>query len=275
MIYDLIFFCLFIHREFPKLAKVHGKLQEAFNRISQLNGKRVFATYFRVGFYGSKLGDLDQNEYIYKEPPFTKLPEIFNRLQMFYEGRFGSEIVVIIKDSNVVDLTSLDADKIYLQITFVEPYFEAFELRQRETHFERSFNINRFIFSTPFTKAGKAHGELHEQYKRKTILTTASHFPSVKTRIQVINRQQIVLEPIEVAIEDIQKKTNELALATNQEPSDPKILQMVLQGCIGTTVNQGPMEMALVFLSGIADGQIEITKEQNKLRLCFKDFSKK
>lgn len=50
---------------------------------------------------------------------------------------------------------------------------------------------------------------------------------------------------------------------------------MVLQGCIGTTVNQGPMEMALVFLSGIADGQTEITKEQNKLRLCFKDFSKK
>lgn len=250
-------------------------MQEAFNRIAQLNGKRVFATYFRVGFYGSKLGDLDQNEYIYKEPPFTKLSEIFNRLQMFYEGRFGSETVVIIKDSNQVDVSTLDGEKIYLQITFVEPYFEAFELRVRETHFERNFNLNRFIFSTPFTKAGKAHGELHEQYKRKTILTTASHFPSVKTRIQVINRQQVVLEPIEVAIEDIQKKTNELAAATNQEPSDPKILQMVLQGCIGTTVNQGPMEMALVFLSGIADGQTEITKEQNKLRLCFKDFSKK
>jgi dedicator of cytokinesis protein 6/7/8 len=268
-------FSFLLHREFQKLAKVHGKLQEAFNRIAQLNGKRVFATYFRVGFYGSKLGDLDQNEYIYKEPPFTKLPEIFNRLQAFYEGRFGSETVVIIKDSNVVDVSTLDPEKIYLQITFVEPYFEAFELRQRETHFERNFNINRFIFSTPFTKAGKAHGELHEQFKRKTILTTASHFPSVKTRIQVINRQQIILEPIEVAIEDIQKKTNELALSTNQEPADPKILQMVLQGCIGTTVNQGPMEMALVFLSGIADGQMEITKEQNKLRLCFKDFSKK
>lgn len=262
-------------REFQKLAKVHGKLQEAFNRIAQLNGKRVFATYFRVGFYGSKLGDLDQNEFIYKEPPFTKLAEIFNRLQMFYEGRFGSENVVIIKDSNHVDVSSLDPEKIYLQITFVEPYFEAFELRQRETHFERNFNINRFIFSTPFTKAGKAHGELHEQYKRKTILTTASHFPSVKTRIQVVGRQQIVLEPIEVAIEDIQKKTAELAAATNQEPADPKILQMVLQGCIGTTVNQGPMEMALVFLSTIADGHTEITKEQNKLRLCFKDFSKK
>lgn len=167
-------------KEFLKLAKVHGKLQEAFNRISQLNGKRVFATYFRIAFYGSKLGDLDQLEFIYKEPPFTKLPEIFSRLQTFYEGRFGSELTVIIKDSNLVDVSTLDPDKVYIQITFVEPYFEAFEMRQRETHFERNFNINRFIFATPFTKSGRAHGELHEQYKRKTILTTASHFPSGK-----------------------------------------------------------------------------------------------
>lgn len=49
---------------------------------------------------------------------------------------------------------------------------------------------------------------------------------------------QIVLTPIEVAIEDIMKKTQELATATTQDPADPKILQMVLQGCIGTTVNQ-------------------------------------
>lgn len=47
-----------------------------------------------------------------------------------------------------------------------------------------------------------------------------------------------MLTPIEVAIEDIMKKTQELAIATNQDPADPKILQMVLQGCIGTTVNQ-------------------------------------
>lgn len=59
----------------------------------------------------------------------------------------------------------------------------------------------RFIYATPFTKNGKAHGELNEQCKRKTILTTANHFPYVKTRIMVISRQQIVLEPIEVAIE--------------------------------------------------------------------------
>lgn len=129
----------------------------------------------------------------------------------------------IIKDSNNFDPNTLDSEKAYIQITYVEPFFETYEMRHRETYFERNFNISkyvqcrmylyprrlffflfllleRFIFATPFTKNGKAHGELHEQCKRKTILTTANHFPYVKTRIQVINRAQFQLEPIEVAI---------------------------------------------------------------------------
>jgi hypothetical protein len=49
----------------------------------------------------------------------------------------------------------------------------------------------RFIYSTPFTMDGRAHGDLHEQYKRKTILTTVNSFPYVKTRILVQDRQQV------------------------------------------------------------------------------------
>lgn len=48
---------------------------------------------------------------------------------------------------------------------------------------------------------------------------------------------------MEVAIEDMQKKTQELAFATNQDPADSKMLQMVLQGCVGTTVNQVPVQI--------------------------------
>ena len=181
----------------------------------------------------------------------------------------------MIKDSNTVDTNKLNPDKAYIQITYVEPYFDVAELRQRLTVFERNYNIKRFMYATPFTPDGRAHGELHEQFKRKTVLTTANHFPYVKTRIQVVERKQMVLTPIEVAIEDIQKKLNELAVATHQEPADPKILQMVLQGCIGTTVNQGPMEVAHVFLSDLSDAQKVPNQFQLKLRLCFKDFSKK
>lgn len=58
------------------------KLHDAYTKIDQLHGKRVFGTYFRVGFYGSKFGDLDGEEFVYKEPTLTKLPEIFNRLEV-------------------------------------------------------------------------------------------------------------------------------------------------------------------------------------------------
>ncbi|KAF7997149.1 hypothetical protein HCN44_005426 [Aphidius gifuensis] len=261
--------------DYKKLANIHGKLHEAYTRVEQLSGKRVFGTYFRVGFYGGKFGDLAGEEFIYKEPTLTKLPEIFSRLENFYAERFGSDNVVIIKDSNLVDPSKLETDKAYVQITYVEPYFENHELRHRPTVFHRNFNVKRFIYATPFTPGGKAHGELREQCKRKTILTVATHFPYLKTRIRVVARKQIVLSPIEVAIEDIQKKTAEVAAATQQEPPDPKMLQMVLQGCIGTTVNQGPAEVAVVFLSGLKEQNIQPSKLQHKLRLCFKDFSKK
>ncbi|XP_026325619.1 dedicator of cytokinesis protein 7 isoform X2 [Hyposmocoma kahamanoa] len=263
------------HRDYKKLANIHSKLNEAFTRIDQLHGKRVFGTYFRVSFYGARFGDLDGEEFVYKEHALTKLPEIFSRLENFYSQRFGPENVVIIKDSNIVDLNTLDPDKAYIQITYVEPYFEAYELRKRVTHYERNFNIKRFMYATPFTADGRAHGDIGEQCKRKTILTTAHHFPYLKTRIQVVQRTQIILTPIEVAIEDIQKKINELAAATSQEPADPKMLQMVLQGCIGTTVNQGPLELAQVFLAPVAEGTQPATRLTNKLRLAFKDFSKK
>lgn len=108
---------------------------------------------------------------------------------------------------------------------------------------------------------------------------------------------------MEVAIEDMQKKTQELAFATHQDPADPKMLQMVLQGSVGTTVNQvtfridrlcccfplchlvcgcepvhvvtqGPLEVAQVFLSEIPEDP-KLFRHHNKLRLCFKDFTKR
>ncbi|KAG7311832.1 hypothetical protein JYU34_002915 [Plutella xylostella] len=70
------------NRDYKKLANIHGKLTDAFTRIEQLHGKRVFGTYFRVGFYGAPLGDLANTEFIYKEHALTKLPEIFSRLEV-------------------------------------------------------------------------------------------------------------------------------------------------------------------------------------------------
>ncbi|MEQ2184599.1 Dedicator of cytokinesis protein 8, partial [Goodea atripinnis] len=204
---------------------------------SGLGHKRMFGTYFRVGFYGAKFGDLDEREFIYKEPGITHLPEISHRLE----------------------------------ITYVEPYFDDYEMKDRLTNFEKNFNLRRFMYTTPFTKSGRPRGELNEQYKRKTILTTMHSFPYIKTRINVIQKEEFDLTPIEVAIEDMQKKTRELAVATHREQPDAKMLQMLLQGSVGATVNQGPLEVAQVFLNEIP-ADPKLFRHHNKLRLCFKEF---
>ncbi|XP_012889405.1 PREDICTED: dedicator of cytokinesis protein 6 [Dipodomys ordii] len=236
--------------------------------------ERVFGTYFRVGFYGTRFGDLDEQEFVYKEPSITKLAEISHRLEEFYTERFGEDVVEIIKDSNPVDKAKLDPQKAYIQITYVEPHFDTYELKDRVTYFDRNYGLRTFLFCTPFTPDGRAHGELPEQHKRKTLLSTEHAFPYIKTRIRVCHREETVLTPVEVAIEDMQKKTRELAFATDQDPPDAKMLQMVLQGSVGPTVNQGPLEVAQVFLAEIPEDP-KLFRHHNKLRLCFKDFCKK
>ncbi|XP_076021315.1 dedicator of cytokinesis protein 8 isoform X2 [Genypterus blacodes] len=270
-VYKIVIPILEAHRDFRKLASTHDKLQRAFDNIMQKGHKRMFGTYFRVGFYGAKFGDLDEREFIYKEPRITHLPEISDRLENFYSQCFGDDTLVMIKDSTPVDRKQLNPSKAYIQITFVEPFFDDYEMKDRLTNFEKNFNLRRFMYTTPFTKSGRPRGELNEQYKRKTILTTMHAFPYVKTRINVIQKEEFDLTPIEVAIEDMQKKTRELAVATHREQPDAKMLQMLLQGSVGATVNQGPLEVAQVFLNEIP-ADPKLFRHHNKLRLCFKEF---
>ncbi|KAM9744074.1 dedicator of cytokinesis protein 8 isoform 1-T1 [Menidia menidia] len=270
-VYKIIIPILEARRDFRKLASTHDKLHRAFDNIIQKGHKRMFGTYFRVGFYGAKFGDLDEREFIYKEPGITHLPEISHRLENFYSQCFGDETLVMIKDSTPVDRKQLNPNKAYIQITYVEPYFDDYEMKDRLTNFEKNFNLRRFMYTTPFTKSGRPRGELNEQYKRKTILTTMHAFPYVKTRLNVIQKEEFDLTPIEVAIEDMQKKTRELAVATHREQPDAKMLQMLLQGSVGATVNQGPLEVAQVFLNEIP-ADPKLFRHHNKLRLCFKEF---
>lgn len=52
----------------------------------------------------------------------------------------------MIKDSNTVDNTKLNADKACIQITYVEPYFDEYEYKDRVTSFEKNYNISECVF---------------------------------------------------------------------------------------------------------------------------------
>lgn len=86
---------------------------------------------------------MDGQEFIYREQGLTRLAEFSLNLEKSYRDKYGNDNIVMIKDSNKVQADQLDPNKGYVQITFLEPYFDEYELRldERTTQFDRSFNI--------------------------------------------------------------------------------------------------------------------------------------
>ncbi|KAI5626392.1 dedicator of cytokinesis protein 10 isoform X2 [Silurus asotus] len=236
----------------------------------------------------------ENKEFIYKEPKLTGLSEISQRLLKLYSDKFGADNVKMIQDSNKVPQKAsktllnvplrpcaifnamfvsaqvnpkdLDSKFAYIQVTYVVPYFDEKEQQEKKTDFERNHNINRFVFETPFTLSGKKHGDVEEQCKRRTILTTSSMFPYLKKRIQVVKQQSTEMNPIEVAIDEMSRKVSELNQLCKMDEVDMIRLQLKLQGSVSVKVNAGPMAYARAFLEEknakkYPDNQVKLLKE--------------
>uniref|UniRef100_A0A8C1NN52 Dedicator of cytokinesis 9 n=1 Tax=Cyprinus carpio TaxID=7962 RepID=A0A8C1NN52_CYPCA len=219
-------------RDFERLAHLYDTLHRAYSKVTEVmhTGKRLLGTYFRVAFFGQGFfEDEDGKEYIYKEPKFTPLSEISQRLLKLYSDKFGAENVKMIQDSGKINPKDLDSKYAYIQVTHVTPFLEEKELLERKTDFERSHNIRRFVFEMPFTVSGKKQGGIEEQCKRRTILTTTHCFPYVKKRIAVMYQHHVDLNPIEVAIDEMSKKVLEIRQLCSCSDVDMIQLQLKLQ----------------------------------------------
>ncbi|XP_062373625.1 dedicator of cytokinesis protein 9-like isoform X2 [Sardina pilchardus] len=250
-IYRLIIPIYEQRRDFEKLAHLYDTLHRAYTKVMEVmhSGKRLLGTYFRVAFFGQGFfEDEDGKEYIYKEPKFTPLSEISQRLLKLYSDKFGPDNVKMIQDSGRVNPKDLDSKFAYIQVTHVTPYLEEKELEERRTDFERSHNIRRFVFETPFTVSGKKQGGVEEQCKRRIVLTTTHCFPYVKKRIAVMYQHHTDLSPIEVAIDEMSGKVGELRALCSASDVDMIRLQLKLQGSISVQVNAGPLAYARAFL---------------------------
>ncbi|XP_048834396.1 dedicator of cytokinesis protein 9-like isoform X15 [Brienomyrus brachyistius] len=261
-------------RDFQKLAHLYDILHRAYSKAAEVmhTGKRLLGTYFRVAFFGQGFfEDEDSKEYIYKEPKFTPLPVISQRLCKLYSDKFGAENVKMIQDSSRVNPKDLDPKFAYIQVTHVTPFLEEKELAERKTDFERNHNIQRFVFETPFTTSGKKQGLVEEQCKRRTVLTTTHCFPYVKKRIAVIYEQHMDLSPIEVAIDEMSAKVQELRQLCAASEVDMIRLQLKLQGSVSVQVNAGPLAYARAFLDDANSKKYPDTKVK-QLKEVFRQF---
>jgi len=265
------------HRNYKELSSCHKELHEIFDSIIESSShQRFFGSYYRVAFFGSKFEELDGKEYIYKEPGLTKLGEITNRLKAFYETRMGQETPVkIVGNSNTVakDLTDLDTN-CYIQITFVDPYLENWELRERVNYYDRCHNLQNFVFSSPFTKSGKSQtDDVSEQWKRKTILTIGSYFPYMTRRVEVKSKIIEELTPLKNSMETLRQRTSYLSAEIINPQLDTKILQPLLHGAVNAVIHQGPIGIAAAFLNKDKKLDIKYSEEEiNQLKREMREF---
>ena len=82
------------HRNHSELEKIHLKLSDCYKEIISRGEHRFLGTYFRVGYYGLIFGDMDRQEFIYKEAALTRLGEF--SLRLLVRNAFLAELCIIL-----------------------------------------------------------------------------------------------------------------------------------------------------------------------------------
>lgn len=248
-------------RDLPAVVICQRRLLTLYDKLAALSiqgDTRPFGTFYRVGFYGVEFGDMNGKEYIYREANFAKLPEVTSRLVQCYSQTLKTDITVF-KDSSRVDRTTVTGCK--LQVTSVHPYLDPLDAT-RNTPIDSHTRLTTFRFDTPFTKSGGAHGSIGEQFKRRTTVTVKGSLPTLTKRLEVVQREDIVLSPIECVIEDIQHRTHRLIHEAYPPIGTPsaKTLTQVLSGSVTTQVHGGAAEVCATFLGYDSESKFDSAK---------------
>ena len=100
--------------------------------------------------------------------------------------------------------------------------------------FERHVGVNRFQYEQ---RLSSGDASVSEQRKKRVVLITQHFLPFCVKRVPVVDRHETVLSPIEVAIDEMTDRVQQLERVLQSE--DVKHLQLVLQGSVQVSVNQG------------------------------------
>lgn len=247
-------------KDYRALVSMYVELQQAYSLADQvkITGKRHLGAYFRVYFYSANcFGDEHKTEWIYREPGLTSLAEAYERMTKACQLALGHDRVQIVPEKEL-DESKLDKDVAYVQMTHVEPSVEG---NSDKTSFEAHTNIRRFMYeSNDVDKTVPPEApSLARQALKKVYLTTLSPFPNTCRRQRVTSREELFMNPLELAVDKLSFKADQIkkilesaATADGSKKSllarlDVKGLQLLLQGAVQPTVNVGPLAYAEAF----------------------------
>lgn len=265
--------------DYDSQIRAHEKCAVTLRKIPTLKKDfRQLGTYFRIivstsdGVNYDLLKNLVDREWVYKEPSITRLAEVTDRMKGLIQKITGTETKVeVVGDSKPLlggdggvqvrprghtkqlTIGSLDASTVVqLQVVALEPYFEEDEMAMREhSYLKQRHVIKRFMYSSPFTKSGKAYGSTQTQFRRNFVLEVEHPFPYTLVRQRVKSRSTVDLSPIECSIQDIVKRVTHLqseidkaeALRKDLLKIDTRSITQILQGSVMMQVHGGVLEV--------------------------------
>ncbi|KAJ6244379.1 dedicator of cytokinesis dock [Anaeramoeba flamelloides] len=280
-VYKLLIPIFEYRNDLKNISVAYNDLKNCYDELIEndfTKKKRMFAHYYRVGFYGKVFGEMNNSEFIYRELPEVTLYDLKERLIKQFEMGIKNCKIKVFPSSAPVDRESLEEfDNMknslgWLQITSVQPYYTDEEIIWRRTHFQRMNHISRFTYQTPFTKSGKkAQGAVTEQWILKAILTVDGKFPYLTKRIKIIEKNLEELSPIMNSINSIKQKNVQLKNELSKTMKDTNNLQGLLRGSLIITVNEGPFAICKAFLGPEARETYSLD-EINELKAHFSQF---
>lgn len=242
------------NRRWEQLAPLGTQIATNSQKLYEANRaqSRVPPNFYRVAFWGKGFEEDDGKEYLYRVNPAVRLADFTTALDERYIEKFGADCYERLGNKPIEEYEHVDlSKKNYLQIVNCEIYYDYDQAnaKDRLTYSDRSFDVKRVCFETPYNpEGGKPSEEVSKTYKRKFVLHPAKTFPYLLTRVPIRTKEVKILSPIESAVDLLLSIVLRLKEALNCTPPNTKTVQIILQGSVLTQVNAGPLAIIREFL---------------------------
>ncbi|KAF9529304.1 cytoplasmic protein [Crepidotus variabilis] len=251
-----------------ELAFQHGEITFNYGRLSEIlrhqaallehivSDQRYYPDYYRVTFYGNFPSALREKRFIYRGYEWEKFGAFCERMLNKHPGaqllRAAGEPPVDIKYGNdqYIQCTAVTPEPDRNLPVFTNPDVP---LAVR-TYYEHSA-INLFSSSRQVRRTTR--DSLEEVWTEKIYYTTEEAFPTVLRRSEVISMEVVEISPLEIALQEVEDKTKELAalhlkyqaLAKTTQDVSTNALAMSLNSAVDAPHNTGIASYRQIFFS--------------------------
>ncbi|KAH7923945.1 hypothetical protein BV22DRAFT_1035772 [Leucogyrophana mollusca] len=241
-----------------ELAKQHAEITFNYARLAEIlrhqaallehiiTDQRYYSDYFRVVFYGDFPEALRNKQFIYRGYEWEKYGAFCERMLNKHPG------TQLLKTYGEPPIDIRFGHDQYIHCTAVSPepdrslpIFTSPDVPLAIRNYYEHSAVNLFSSSRQVVKIAPDGTE--EIWLEKTIFTTEQAFPTVIRRSDIIDGKTVEISPVEIALNEIEQKTRELAalhlrysaLAKTAQAFSTNALSMSLNGAVDAPIDGG------------------------------------